>query len=120
GELDHREHVSPADPPAGHRADRRRDRPAETHVVAPERGALRDRNRPADRDRIAADTGAREERDRASYRHRIVSHVTGARDGAADGHGLVDGLVGADRQGSAEDHALGPVATAPLPPSLAP
>jgi hypothetical protein len=46
--------------------------------------------------------------------------VTGDRDGAADGHGLVDGLVGADRQGLAEDHALGPVATAPLTPSLAP
>ena len=68
----------------------------------------------------ALDAGARLERDRATNRHRISAYVTRDRDGAADGHGLVDGLVGADGERVAEHHALGSVATTPLTPSLAP
>src|SRR2546426_534646 len=118
GEAEHRVHI--ADRPANHRPDHRRDRSAEAHVVAFERGALPDRHGAADRDRVAFDARARQQRDRAADRHGLSLNVTRDRDGAADGHGLVDGLVGADRQGLAEHDALGPVTTTPLTPSPPP
>src|SRR5215470_13056955 len=62
---------------------------------------------------------AGQEGDRASDGHRVALHVAGDRNGAADGHRLVDGLVSADGERVAEHHALA-ASTAPLAPSLAP
>src|SRR5262249_49637385 len=119
-EAEHPEPVWSTDRPTGHRPDARRDRPAETHVVALERRALRHRHGSADRNGVAFDPGARQGRDGAPDRPRLTPNVARDRDRAADGYGLVDGLVGSDVERSAELHALRSMTTAAFTASLAP